>query len=105
VLLAGPYCLTLFHAPRRKLIARYIFLGLLITLIVMVRKLPQPWLGIVDGGVVLGLVWGVLALWWLLLRYLLGYGSPAPIDLPDHLMESRSEAVGDVGEQVAQPGC
>lgn len=83
VLLALPFCLTLFHAPPRKLLARYIFLGCLITLIMLVRQVPQPYLGIIDGGVVLGLAWGVLALWWLLLRYLLGYGSPEPTDLPD----------------------
>jgi len=83
VLLAGPFCLTLFHAPPRKLMARYIFLAALITLILVVRQLPQPYLGIIDGGVVLGLVWGVAALWWLHVRYLLGYGSPEPTDLPD----------------------
>ena len=83
VLLAGPFCLTLFHAPWRKLLARYIFLTLLITLIVLVRQLPQPYLGIIDGGVVLGLAWGVAALWWLHVRYLLGHGAPEPTDLPE----------------------
>ncbi|MCA9575550.1 MAG: hypothetical protein R3B40_17365 [Polyangiales bacterium] len=82
VLLALPFCLTLFHAPPRKLLARYIFVACLVALITLVRQVPQPYLGIIDGGVVLGLLWGVLGLWWLLIRYLLGYGSPEPTDLP-----------------------
>ena len=82
VLLAAPFCLTLFHAPMRKLVARYVFLACLITLIALVRQLPQPYIGIIDGGVVLGLVWGVAGLLWLLGRYLLGYGSHEPTDLP-----------------------
>ena len=88
VLLAGPFCLTLFHAPWRKLLARYIFLSLLVTLIILVRQVPQPYLGIIDGGVVLGLVWGVAALWWLHVRYLLGYGAPEPTDLPESVAGS-----------------
>ena len=82
VLLAAPFVLTLFHAPVRKLVARYVFLACLVGLIMLVRQVPQPYLGIIDGGVVLGLMWGVLGLWWLLGRYLLGYGSPEPTDLP-----------------------
>lgn len=82
VLLAAPFVLTLFHAPVRKLVARYVFLACLIALIMVVRRVPQPYLGIIDGGVVLGLAWGVLGLWWFLARYLLGYGSPEPTDLP-----------------------
>ena len=52
------------------------------------RQVPQPYLGIIDGGVVLGLVWGVAALWWLHVRYLLGYGAPEPTDLPESVAGS-----------------
>ena len=30
--------------------------------VLVVRQLPQPWRGIVDGGVVVGLSWGTLAI-------------------------------------------
>ena len=100
VLLAGPFCLTLFHAPARKLMARYIFLSVLVTVIIAVRQLPQPYLGIIDGGVVLGLIWGVVAMWWLHVRYLLGYGSPEPTDLPDS-PDSDSGPSGDLERALA----
>jgi hypothetical protein len=58
--LAAPFVLSMFDAPRRELIARYVFLTALITLIAAVRQLPQPWVGIVDGGVVVGLAWGMV---------------------------------------------
>ena len=47
-----------------------------------VRSLPQPWRGIIDGGVVLGLIWGLGVIWWLFARYLAGAEVPPPNDLP-----------------------
>lgn len=58
--LALPFCLSLYDAPRRDIIARWIFLTALVTLIAAVKQLPQPWLGIIDGGVVVGLAWGMV---------------------------------------------
>lgn len=59
VALAPIFCLGLFHARRRRLIISWsISLGV-ICLIIAVRFLPMPWRGIVDGGVVVGLAWGV----------------------------------------------
>ena len=60
----------------------WIFIGALVLLIWWVRSLPQPWRGIVDGGVVLGLVWGLAVIWWLFARYLIGAKIPPPSDLP-----------------------
>ena len=34
----------------------------MIVLIVSVRQLPQPWRGMVDAGVVVGLTWGVVSI-------------------------------------------
>ncbi len=34
----------------------------IIVLILLVRLLPQPWRGILDAGVIVGLVWGFVAL-------------------------------------------
>ena len=60
----------------------WVFIGALVLLIWWVRSLAQPWRGIVDGGVVLGLVWGLAVIWVLFVRYLLGAKIPPPGDLP-----------------------
>lgn len=72
VLLAPAYCMALFHARRRKLIAAWLLLIGIVLIVILVRQLDQPWRGIIDAGVVIGLAWGTLAilvffvraLWW-----------------------------------------
>ncbi len=46
---------------RRRVISWSILVGVW-TLVMLMRLVPQPWRGIVDGGVVAGLAWGVGAL-------------------------------------------
>lgn len=62
VVLAPLFCMTLFHASRKRLIVSWSVYLAIITLIIFVRRLPQPWRGIVDAGVVVGLTWGVVAI-------------------------------------------
>lgn len=62
VVLAPLFCMGLFFATRKRLILSW---GLVIgvtTLVTLVRGLAQPWRGIVDAGVVLGLTYGTVAL-------------------------------------------
>lgn len=82
LILALPFCISLFHSTRRQMTVSWVFIGALVLLIWWVRSLPQPWRGIIDGGVVVGLVWGLLVIWGLFARYLLGYEAPPPADLP-----------------------
>jgi hypothetical protein len=37
-------------------------IALILTAVLLVRQLPQPWRGIVDGAVALALTWGLIAL-------------------------------------------
>jgi hypothetical protein len=61
-LLAPLFCMGYFHAPKRRRVTSIsVTLGIII-LIILVRLLPQPWRGIVDAGVVVGLAWGLLSL-------------------------------------------
>ena len=62
LVLAPAFCMGLFDATRRRLLVSWGVLIAVIGLIVVVRLLPQPWRGIVDLGVVVGLTWGTLAL-------------------------------------------
>ncbi len=62
VLLAPIFCMGFFHATKkRKIVAVCLTTGILV-LVLLVRLLPQPWRGLVDVGVVLGLGWGLVAM-------------------------------------------
>ena len=55
---------------------------MLIALVVVVRDFDQPWRGIVDGGVVVGLTWGLVALLFELGRAIVRGGTTTDPDLP-----------------------
>lgn len=84
VILAPVFCMGLFHANRKRL---YVSWGLLIgimILIVIIRQLAQPWRGIIDVGVVVGLTWGSLSIVVLFLRALIVNKVPPHDSLPEH---------------------
>ena len=62
-LLAPFYCMNYFSAARRQLIVTYSLTLMIIVFILSFRYIPQPWRGILDAGVVLGLAWGIIATW------------------------------------------
>ena len=62
VLLAPLFCMGLFAATRRTLIVSWGLVAAIVVLVVGVRQLAQPWRGIIDAGVVVGLGLGVLSL-------------------------------------------
>ena len=59
VLLAPFFCMGFFHTTRRRKVVSFSLTAGIILLIVGVRQLSQPWRGIVDIGVVIGLTWGM----------------------------------------------
>jgi len=69
VLLAPLFCMGYFDIIRRKQIVTYLMTLMMIGLIMSVRLLEQPWRGVVDVGIMLGLSWGFLSV--------LVYGSQA----------------------------
>jgi branched-subunit amino acid transport protein AzlD len=56
------FCMAYFHAPRRRRITSLSVTAGIIVLVILVRLLPQPWRGIIDGGVLVGLAWGLISL-------------------------------------------
>lgn len=89
VVLAPLFCMSLFHATRRRLITSWVFYSALILVIVAVRQLPQPWRGIIDAGVVTGLSVGMLSVLFFLIRALDGIAPPVLPDIPDGLPSQR----------------
>ena len=61
--LAPFFCIGYFGAPRGRRVASFAVSAGVAVLVVLVRRLDQPWRGIIDAGVVVGLAWGLAALW------------------------------------------
>lgn len=62
IILAPLYCFGYFRAPVRQMIVSYVAIALIVLAVVIVHQFSQPWRGIVDCGVVLGLAYGVIAI-------------------------------------------
>jgi len=60
--LAPLFCMGYFHTTRRRLLSTYLLTAAIVVLILIYHDLPQPWRGILDVGVVVGLTWGILSL-------------------------------------------
>lgn len=62
LVLAAPFCMGLFSASRRTILTSWCVVTGVTVLVLLVRQLEQPWRGIVDAGVVVGLGLGLLSL-------------------------------------------
>lgn len=82
VVFAPLFCMGLIHATRKRLIVSWCVLTGIVLLVLVVRQLEQPWRGIVDGGVVAGLAWGLASMLWFFARALQGHPMPVPADVP-----------------------
>ncbi|HWB79563.1 MAG TPA: hypothetical protein VG755_31590 [Nannocystaceae bacterium] len=82
LLLAPAYCMSLFHASRRGLVVAWSVLLGVVGLVAIVSRFSQPWRGIVDAGVVLGLGVGLLSILFYTVRAMGGTPPPIAPDLP-----------------------
>ncbi len=71
VLIAPLVCMGFVHAPKRRMITAWALSGGIVLVVLLYRQLPQPWRGILDAGVLLGLAWGMAATGWNLVLALL----------------------------------
>jgi hypothetical protein len=83
VILAPFFCMGFFHATRKRKIVAYSLTAMIVLLIVLVRQLNQPWRGIVDAGVLLGLGWGLLSIWGFTAAAFFGKGFNVSPETPD----------------------
>lgn len=80
--LAPLFCMGFLHTTTRRQITSISVTGGIIGLVLLVRLLPQPWRGIVDAGVVVGLLWGLVSLGVFALRAFLAEDFPFSPELP-----------------------
>jgi hypothetical protein len=81
--LAPAFAMGFFHATRRTKIAAWALTAAVILAVTLVQRLDQPWRGIVDFGVVVGLAWGVVSLVWSLGKALSGPDSGQSPQVPE----------------------
>lgn len=87
VALAPLYCMSLFGASRRGVIVARSVLAGIVVLVITVRMLDQPWRGIIDAGVVVGLGIGALSVLYFAGQALRGLPLPQGPDLPEREVE------------------
>ena len=68
VIFAPLFCMGYFHATRRRQVISISLTAGIIVLIIAVHRVEQPWRGIIDAGVVTGLAWGIISLFWFSIR-------------------------------------
>ncbi len=61
-ILAPLFCMGFFSIVRKRMIVTYCLTLGIVGMVLLVHQLEQPWRGIVDLGVVTGLVWGLTSL-------------------------------------------
>lgn len=82
VAFAPLFCMGFFHATRRRLLTSWLVAFGIVCLVIAIRWAPQPWRGIVDLGVVVGLGWGAAAIAGFASSALAGRPLPVAADVP-----------------------
>ena len=84
VVTAPFFCMGYFYTTRRRLIVAYGMTLGIIALVVLFNQISQPWRGILDAGVVVGLSWGIASLVWFAFEAMgtgeFGVSAELPID-------------------------
>ena len=62
VILAPLFCMGYFHATTKRRIKSALVTVTIVIFVILVQRFDQPWRGIVDVGVVAGLLWGLATL-------------------------------------------
>lgn len=104
--LAPAYVMGFFFATRKRKIVTWVLTVGIIGLIVLVRRLPMPWRGYVDGGVIVALTWGAVAIVVFAIRALQGVVPTTDPDVPAGSSASvgpRASDAAGVGGATARP--
>ncbi len=83
VALAPAFCMGFFHATRRRMATTYALTAMIVGFVALARLLEQPWRGILDAGVVIGLLWGIVSLLFSTWAAFSDPASTVPPEIPD----------------------
>ena len=61
LILAPLFCLGFINSTRRRRITIAVLLVVISLIVIFFKHIPQPWRGVLDLGVVVGLSWGLIA--------------------------------------------
>ena len=83
------------YSTKKRKVVSFLLTSAIIILVLLVRLLPQPWRGIIDAGVVLGLCLGTTSIVYFWFKSIQkGWVSPVPADFPDKEIPNKNvEAV------------
>lgn len=93
LLLAPLFCMGFFGAPLRRRITVVVLIVMIWLLVVAFRQLPQPWRGVLDFGVAVGLTWGIVATVIYFFKYLRVDDVPLKADVCDAFQPSPATVV------------
>jgi len=84
VLLAPIFCMGYIHATTKRRLMSIGLTSMIVCFVLLVRLLPQPWRGLIDAGVVGGLVFGMASIVFYLTQLWQGGAArlPVPADVP-----------------------
>jgi hypothetical protein len=85
VAIAPLYCMGLVHATRKRLVVSWILALGIVAIVIAVRLLDQPWRGIIDAGVVVGLGLGCVSILYYVVLARRGQPMPVSPDLPERV--------------------
>lgn len=90
LLLAPLFCMGYFHTTRRRLISVYALTIGIGALIAAFQYISQPWRGILDCGVVVGLSWGIVSIAVCAVKAWLKPSRVQAADLPDSQVSAKT---------------
>jgi hypothetical protein len=101
VLLAPAFCMGYFHSTRRRMIAAWVLTVSIVILVILIRLLPQPWRGLLDAGVVLGLSWGLVATLAAAVQVMWGGRAPVNPELPELPERGQTGSLDQAGDSTS----
>ena len=83
VILAPLYAMGFIYASYKRMLISHMILVMVVVFVLLAEVLPAPWRAIVDAGVVLGLSWGVMAVFVCTVKVLVFSAARVDPELPE----------------------